>query len=125
MLITLFSTYLYHKVWYVNPYLSLYYDHVPVYFFVLQIYIYIYSEVDISIWQSLNSCLQDVPAPAPHILQLILFCGLNIGIISLLLLCNSPEEHSSQDDFSHKNNTKNISNSTALLLQAWTGLQGG
>jgi len=29
---------LYYKVLYVNPYLSLYYDHVPVYFFVLRIY---------------------------------------------------------------------------------------
>jgi hypothetical protein len=67
--------------------------------------------VTVSILQSLNSCLQDVPVPAPHILRITLFCSLNIGILSLSLLCNSPEERSSQDDFSHKNNAKNVSSS--------------
>ena len=42
-----------------------------------------YKEVTISILQSLNSCLQDVPVPAPHTLWITLFCSLNIGILSL------------------------------------------
>jgi len=68
----------------------LYYDHVPVYFFcIVDLYFKkhntsnTYNEVTISILQSLNSCLQDVPVPASHLPQIILLCSLNIGILSL------------------------------------------
>ena len=60
-------------------------------FFVLRIYTSLkkhntsntYNEMTVSILQSLNSCLQDIPVPAPHIIWITLFCSLNIGILSL------------------------------------------
>jgi len=75
------------------------YDHVPVYFFVLRIYTSLkkhhtsntYNEVTSSILQFLNSRLQDVPVPAPHILQITLFCSLNVGIRGQTIkFANSP-----------------------------------
>ena len=88
---TFFNRDLYYKVWYVNPYLSLYYEHVLVYFFILRIYTSqkkhstsdTYNEVTISILQSLNSCLQDVPVPPPYVLLITLLYSLNIDILSL------------------------------------------
>jgi len=62
ILIKLFNRAFYYKFWYVNPYLSLYYDHVPIYFFCTDdLYFFkkhntsnTYNEITVSVLQSLN-----------------------------------------------------------------------
>jgi hypothetical protein len=45
----------------------------------------IYNDVTVSILQSLNSYLQEVPLPTPLIVRITLFCSLNTDILSFYI----------------------------------------